>query len=516
MISLQQGNMLVISSSFSQNRIHLPFNFKFLFIFLVTTCPITAIEIISIGSACNVARAARHNNLRTTAYPFDWMITSLQALKAGFQDDFAHVLMPEQVRENEDKKSVIDGYGLIYIHDFPTVRNPITPEDGEIMPVHELARNWRDSISLVHAKFNRRLQRLLDLLRNGIPVALVRYNEMNKSDAEQFIELVKQKFPHAKAVLVVIGNTPEFKESWNIPHVCNLYIDPKDFSAWDGPAWAEAMLKIAALNPQGWQLSERNSYLLTLPIYNPGMFSVFNTVIGALDYYDRGNISGLRIDFETNGWYYDPIRGNNWWNYYFEPIALGDYTSKEEQLFPTYQKIDFAYKAQFEMPRERAHELIEKYIHVLPHIATSVDEFCKHYFGDDFIIGVHYRGTDKLEVDPVPYNTVTQHIRTVMAQHPDMHIKIFVATDDARFATYIQEQFPGRVIMRDALRSDNAIGVHMRPDLVPYQKGEDALIDCLLLSRCSLLIKMASNLSDCSLQFNHRIPVIRLNKSFSE
>lgn len=480
---------------------------------------VVAIEIVSLGGACNVARAARYNNMRKNAYPFDWTITSMHALKAAFDDDFSQILMLDQMRESEDGKSVVDGYRLVYIHDFSTVRYPIAPEDSEIMPVHQLLPNWRDSIDIVKAKFTRRLDRLLNLLRIGQPVALVRYNEMDRNEAEKFVQLLKKKFPNAKVVLVVLGTTQEFKESWNLTHVHNLYIDEKDFSVWNGSAWSEAMQVIAHMNPTGWSNAgaEEAPYVLTSPLYNPGLFSVFNTVIGALNYYDQGMISGLRVDFGNQGWYFDVARGNNWWNYCFEPIILGDSNDKEsENLFPTYQKIAFAYDAQFEMSRERAHELIQKYVRLRPHITEHIDSFWNQYCAGSFVIGVHYRGTDKLECDSVSYDIVIKHIQAVIAAHAEECIKIFVATDDAHFATYIHEQFPQQLVMRHALRSDSLTGVHMRTDLDSYQKGEDVVIDCLLLSRCSVLIKMASNVSDCSLQFNPNIQVIRLNKSYSE
>lgn len=110
----------------------------------MTTYPINAIEIVSIGSACKIASATRHNNLRTTAYPFDWMITSMSALTALFTDDFSNMFIPEQMHESEAGNSVIDKYGLIFIHDFPTIYRPIAPNDDEISEVHRLHPNWRD------------------------------------------------------------------------------------------------------------------------------------------------------------------------------------------------------------------------------------------------------------------------------------------------------------------------------------------------------------------------------------
>ena len=64
--------------------------------------------------------------------------------------------------------------------------------------------------------------------------------------------------------------------------------------------------------------------LLVLPsaVYSPGLFSAFATVLGLLDHYDnwQGRYAGIRVDFGTEGLYYDPSAGDNWWEYFFEPI----------------------------------------------------------------------------------------------------------------------------------------------------------------------------------------------------
>ena len=44
-----------------------------------------------------------------------------------------------------------------------------------------------------------------------------------------------------------------------------------------------------------------------------------------------------------------------------------------------------------------------------------------------------------------------------------------------------------------------------------YQKGLDAVVDCLLLSRAHTLIRTASNLSLCSTLFNPSLPDRLLN-----
>jgi len=465
-------------------------------------------EIISLGGACNVARASRQSGLRTLAYPFDWLITPLPALKEAFEEDF--VKIAEKMHLREDGKAAIDAYGLVYIHDFPTIRTPETPIDGEIMPVHPLVEHWEEAIPIVQAKFRCRLARMTKLLEAGSPVALVRYQDMGRREAEEWIDLLRNKYPSARLVLAVLGSTSEFQTPWDIPHVRNFYISEKDLRDWQGPIWNAILQEIAALEPTEWNT---DGYVLTMPNYNPGLFSTFNTIMGALDAYDCGRISSLRIDFGKQGSYFDLEQGDNWWTYYFEPISLGRGT----ELFPTYKKIEFAYKAQYEMSKERAYALIQKYIHVLPHIDQKVQEFCKENFDGHFVIGLHYRGTDKsTEAESVSYDQIQAALAPVLLAHKDEAVKIFLATDDAFFAQRFQKDFSNYVVMRNTLRSNTQEGIHARKDLNGYRKGEEAVIDCLLLARCSFLLKMASNLSDCSLRFQPDLPVIHLNKSYSE
>ena len=44
-----------------------------------------------------------------------------------------------------------------------------------------------------------------------------------------------------------------------------------------------------------------------------------------------------------------------------------------------------------------------------------------------------------------------------------------------------------------------------------YKKGEEALVDCLLLSRCDFLLKCTSHLSESSMYFNPKLECIDMN-----
>ena len=65
---------------------------------------------------------------------------------------------------------------------------------------------------------------------------------------------------------------------------------------------------------------------------------------------------------------------------------------------------------------------------------------------------------------------------------------LFVATDSSKFLTEIEALYPGRVVSRPALRSES--NAFLDSSLTDnYQKGADALIDAMLLSRADFLLK---------------------------
>lgn len=241
------------------------------------------------------------------------------------------------------------------------------------------------------------------------------------------------------------------------------------------------------------------------------MFAVFSGVLGALNFYEQGDYQGIKIELE-GGVYQDPRLGSNWWTYFFEPIYVGN----DEGLDYTFTFEDHRALAHdgFHMPRQRAHELISKYIKVLPHIQNKVDRYVKEQFQDAYVIGVHHRGTDKItEMPLVPYEKTAQALAAVIKNLPKeqaSNLKIYVATDDSNFLKFISSLYPDRVIFSDFIRSENDRPLHIGNDDKYgsiYQKGEEALVDCLLLSRCNYLIRPWSSLSIVADHFNPDMPM---------
>lgn len=241
---------------------------------------------------------------------------------------------------------------------------------------------------------------------------------------------------------------------------------------------------------------------------NVGMFAAANQVLGNLSLFESGQLSGMVVDFEKNGLYYDPDQGTNWWGYYFEPISLGQKTNASI-VYPTKTQYLEAWAQRRTLSREIAAYLIHKYVHIRPHLQQKFDDFAAQHF-DSYMIGVHFRGTDKEKEAPrVAYEAVFEQI--------DSHIpdgktwKLFIATDEADFLEEARERY--HVVAIQAHRTDSNVGVHFLHKN-SYVLGEEALMDAYLLSKCDLLIKTSSNLSLWSTYFNPDLPVIRLNQRY--
>lgn len=246
-----------------------------------------------------------------------------------------------------------------------------------------------------------------------------------------------------------------------------------------------------------------------------GMFATCNQILGQIYLFESGmlpKVSGIEVNFKTNGSYYDPNLGPNWWTYYFDQLDIGSKIHSKIS-YPTTDQYWEAWKIRYNIPREIAARIIKKHIHVKPAILHKVNTFKKSFFKDLYIIGIHYRGNDKkTEAPRVNYKKVFKLVEKNIPK--DKEFCIFVATDEQQFLDSINKAYPGLVISTDSQRSSNGKAVHHLFHN-SYETGEQALIDCLLLSRCSLLIRTSSNLSLWSTFFNPELPVVLLNNRYS-
>ncbi len=127
----------------------------------------------------------------------------------------------------------------------------------------------------------------------------------------------------------------------------------------------------------------------------------------------------------------------------------------------------------------------------------------------DRALGIHYRGTDKnrssLETNYVSPENFLRLVRDFVETHSDIDA-IYVATDESGFVEKVRVQ-------HESLRIFNSGEVkHHKDGTIEnnYSKGDHALLDCLLLSRCKYLLKCQSALSGFAKILNPRLEAYRV------
>lgn len=244
-----------------------------------------------------------------------------------------------------------------------------------------------------------------------------------------------------------------------------------------------------------------------------GLFSEFAAVVGLLDHYERWRhlYAGVKVDF-PHGLYFDAAVGANWWDYYFAPIDTRDRPeARARTIDPHYHDL-CANRVERTMARVRGAALVQQHVTVRPAVNDIVDNFIGQHWTGHYVIGVHYRGTDKSDdARRVPYEEVESVVHDAMRRAGPERCRVFLATDEQAFVDFMRARFPAQLCSREMFRSIDGRPIDVVNADGNHQKGLDAVVDCLLLSRTDTLIRTASNLSLCSTLFNPQLPDMLLN-----
>jgi len=269
--------------------------------------------------------------------------------------------------------------------------------------------------------------------------------------------------------------------------------------------------------------------LVNLPCEKGGMFAVMLYLLGVLDEYQNGKYAGIEIQFKDVGYYYNPAKGLNWWCYYFNPVKIGNGNEKNIKSynyseFVSYKRsVDNYKESGKQMSRELANRILMRFFHLKPELQAKIDQFALQHFSDQYVISMHYRGTDKagessdgFQAPRVSYETMIEQIRKHVAEKRLKNFKIFLASDEQAFVNIMEKTFPGKIITTDVKRSTNGEPLHKSSayNLDPFQTGEGAIMDCWLLARGEVLIRTSSNLSLFSTYINPKMPVIEVSHRY--
>jgi hypothetical protein len=240
------------------------------------------------------------------------------------------------------------------------------------------------------------------------------------------------------------------------------------------------------------------------------------------------------------------------WEYYFEPIGgltiddarelisrtgrrmltltyeelwrLHHYEPKSVFTYPYGYFRDIVDKSQrldsrwWRVQRARGRRLVSQYVRVKPDILAKADEFAAQTFGPE-MLGIHMRGTDKGDTGTgarlariVPPSEYFPLIDAYRKEHPSAGI--FLATDQVQFRKQLLDRYGELVAWRAAALSDSNVNVFQvqRPGGEGNRmKGEEVLVDALLLSKCSYLLKCTSAVGEFAQYFAQTLDSTDLN-----
>ena len=165
-----------------------------------------------------------------------------------------------------------------------------------------------------------------------------------------------------------------------------------------------------------------------------------------------------------------------------------------------------------------ANQLFERHLVIKDNILEEVNKFSNLHFKDFRILGLHYRGTDKVgEAPKVELGFIYDLILELIDSAEIKFDKLFISSDESSCIDFFkQKKLPLEIVYReDIYRSKDGAQFHRNFENNMSIVNHEALVNCLLLAEAALLIKTASILSDCCKVFNPELSMIILNEPHS-
>jgi len=185
---------------------------------------VKGVYLISLGGDCTVATVLRSLGLRTAAYPFDWMFSHYDPLYKALADDFNHFLDPNSLKIGDDPRIIVDAYGLLFVHDFPTIYHPAALTESETHGWAQVRDDWREFIQPIREKYQRRIERFRSVLSGSEQVFLIRYSLPNRDEAIRLRDLIINRYPYLNFTLVAVSGSAADNTEWGLEKIRNFFV----------------------------------------------------------------------------------------------------------------------------------------------------------------------------------------------------------------------------------------------------------------------------------------------------
>lgn len=216
-------------------------------------------------------------------------------------------------------------------------------------------------------------------------------------------------------------------------------------------------------------------------------FDHFNNAIYALDICDKDKIP-LTIDFSKNNNYTDKsLNWPNFWEYYFnQPFGLNipenkiDYSiEKIKTVVSTNENLTFKHIKNYG-------RLVKKYITLKPNIKEAISHFYKEKISGNKVLCVYFDSNislknyfDKIDIRINDYDF------------------LYISSTDQIVIESTTKRYKEKVIYYDYNRNNTFKS--------SYMKGQDELIDVLIMSKCNYMLKTFCSTTTTVLYFSPKL-----------
>lgn len=292
-----------------------------------------------------------------------------------------------------------------------------------------------------------------------------------------------------------------------------------------------------------------------------GLFSLVQQVISNVPWaLHEGRVPVVHFGARTSYWTPAGHQGaSTVWEYYFEPVIEGFPTSVVPESI--HQAIEHDFPEQTELGRRVGAEafvsnhfgdhpalagvapaipyttgdpsaelrawtgaIIHSFVRPRAYLRHKANAFFAEHIGGQEVIGVHVRGTDAVSKHErrdyrqgsLDLQRFARAIADLLREQP--HARVLVATDAEASLTFLRDVFGDSVVAYDAVRHGEGEPAGQGPTgcIMPAyvaadrdraaQNGEDAVVEYLLLSRCSHLVHNGASLAVTALLGNPALP----------
>lgn len=238
-----------------------------------------------------------------------------------------------------------------------------------------------------------------------------------------------------------------------------------------------------------------------------GLFSFVLQYLSNCRYYHSLNENFcINFDLKNKTSYYDKnnLTTNNVWEYYFIPEFNLDVVHDNTIFVEWVGEFNFyGYDFDFNNINEKTHikNIINVNLKFNNNILNKVDVFYEKY-KDKKILGVHVRGTDII-IHHNKFN-LSRYVDIINNELINGYDFIFICSDEHNVISELKEIYGDKLINYHTETLSNNPNLPLFKQEVDnrYQMGEDVIIESLILSKTSHLIKSKSNVSNFSLLYN--------------